>query len=137
MFVLRAIMRGATSAGDRNTMHGKSRGLTMRFTNIVLALLAASVLASHANTLQVPNDKPSRDGRRWWQSDWQEQYRDGLCDVTVESKRGVYKREIRCKDGIGASWTGEGIKEFRDGGCTVLQDAKRDIFKETVRCPSK
>lgn len=109
----------------------------MRFTKIVLALLAATALAGQANTLQVPNDKASRDARRWWQGDWQEQYREGLCDVKVDSRRGVYKREIRCKDGVGASWSGEGIKEFRDGSCTVLQEAKKETFKETVKCPHK
>jgi hypothetical protein len=113
----------------------------MRFVKAAFALLAvtaaACTLVAHAQSLQVPADKSSREGRRWWQSDWQEQYRDGLCDVKVESKGSTYKREIRCKDGIGASWRGEGIKEFRDGGCMVLQDAKRETFKETVTCPSK
>jgi hypothetical protein len=109
----------------------------MRSMKFVLALFAASVLAGQAQTLQVPADKPSRDGRRWWQSDWQEQYRDGLCEVKVETKRGEYKREIKCKDGIGASWRGEGIKEFKDGGCLVIQDAKKETFKEVVKCPQK
>ena len=54
--------------------------------------------------------------------------------VKIESKRGEFKREIKCKDGVGARWRGEGKHEFRDGPCTVKVDAKRDEYKEEVKC---
>jgi len=106
----------------------------MRSTTSFLALLAASVLVCQAAALAAESGMP-RDGRNWWHGDWQEQYRDGLCEVKVESKRGEYKREIKCKDGLGAKWRGEGKKEFREGGCLVKQDYTREQFKEEVKCP--
>jgi hypothetical protein len=54
--------------------------------------------------------------------------------VKLESKRGEFKREIKCKDGVGASWHGEWKKEFWDGPCKVKVEAKRDEYKEEVKC---
>jgi hypothetical protein len=54
--------------------------------------------------------------------------------VKSESNRGEFKREIKCKDGIGAGWHGEWKAEFWDGPCLVKQDVKRDEFKEEVKC---
>ena len=71
---------------------------------------------------------------RWWQGEWKEEFWDGPCTVKIESKRGEFKREIKCKDGVGARWRGEGKHEFRDGPCTVKVDAKRDEYKEEVKC---
>lgn len=98
----------------------------------LIRVLAAALLvmpaAVHADDLRSPAD------RRWWQGEWKEEYRDGPCQVKSESKRGEFKREIKCKDGIGADWSGEWKSEFRDGPCLVKQDVKRDEFKEEVKC---
>jgi hypothetical protein len=110
-----------------------TKGLAMRSTPSILALVAASVLGCQV-TAFAQGSMP-KDGRNWWHGDWQEQYLDGLCEVKVESKRGEYKREIKCKDGLGAKWRGEGKKEFREGGCLVKQDFSREQFKEEVKCP--
>ena len=72
--------------------------------------------------------------RRWWRGEWREEYWDSPCEVKIESKRGEFKREIKCKDGVGARWRGEWAKEFRDGPCRIKQEAKRDEFKEEVKC---
>jgi hypothetical protein len=53
--------------------------------------------------------------------------------VKLESKRGEFKREIKCKDGVGARWREE-KREFRDGPCTVKVEARRDEYKEEVKC---
>jgi hypothetical protein len=71
---------------------------------------------------------------RWWQGDYKEEYWDGPCKVKIESKRGEFKREIKCKDGMGARWHGEWKKEYRDGPCKVKLEAKYDEFKEEVKC---
>jgi len=80
------------------------------------------------------DDARSRDGKRWYRGEWKEEFWDGPCEVKIESKRGEFKREIKCKDGVGAQWRGEWKKEFRDGPCLVKQEAKRDEFKEEVKC---
>ena len=99
----------------------------MRSTKVALALLVASVLACQTAAF-------AADGKRWWRGEWKEQFWDGPCEVKIESKRGEFKREIKCKDGVGAQWRGEWKKEFRDGRCLVKQEAKRDEFKEEVKC---
>jgi hypothetical protein len=42
--------------------------------------------------------------------------------------------EVKCKDGIGATWGGEWKEEFRRGPCVVKIDAKHDEYKEEVKC---
>jgi hypothetical protein len=79
-------------------------------------------------------DDDSRYGRYRQEGEWKEEYRDGPCEVKMESKPGESKREIKCKDGIGASWHGEWKKEFTDGRCKIKQEAKIDEFKEEVKC---
>jgi hypothetical protein len=71
---------------------------------------------------------------RWWKGDYKEEYWDEPCQVKTESKRGEFKREIKCKDGVGARWRGEWKKEYWDGPCKVKLEAKRDEFKEEVKC---
>lgn len=93
-----------------------------------LAILIASGLACPA--LALADD----DGKRWSRNEWKEEYRNGPCEVKREAKNGEFKREIKCKDGVGAQWRGEWKKEFRDGPCLVKQEAKRDEFKEEVKC---
>lgn len=95
--------------------------------------LAATLLACQTNAF-AGDDRHSPDGKRWWRGEWKEQSWDGPCEVKIESKRGEFKREIKCKDGIGAQWRGEWKKEFRDGSCVIKQDVKRDEFKEEVKC---
>jgi hypothetical protein len=76
----------------------------------------------------------ARDRGSWGRGDFKEEFRDGPCEVKVESKRGEYTREIKCKDGVGAGWREQGKREFRDGPCLVKVDAKRDEYKEEVKC---
>jgi len=71
---------------------------------------------------------------RWWRGDWKEEFWNGPCAVKLESKRGEFKREIKCKDGVGAGWRERGTWEFRDGPCTVKVEAKYDEYKEEVKC---
>lgn len=71
---------------------------------------------------------------RWWLGEWKEEFWDGPCEVKLESKRGEFKRQIKCKDGVGALWHGEWKKEFWDGPCKVKVEAKRDEYKEEVKC---
>jgi hypothetical protein len=66
--------------------------------------------------------------------EWKDEFRDGPCQVKREAKRGEFKREIKCKDGVGARWHGEWKKEFWDGPCQVKVEAKRDEYKEEVKC---
>lgn len=96
-----------------------------------------------ALTFCVPNavlagDEDRQSGHKgWWAGEWKEEFWDGPCEVKIESKRGEFKREIKCKDGVGARWGGTWKKEFMDGPCKVKQDAKRDEFKEEVKCNRK
>jgi hypothetical protein len=71
---------------------------------------------------------------RWWRGEWKEEFWNGPCEVKLESKRGEFKREIKCKDGVGAGWRDRGKQEFRDGPCTVKIEAKHDEYKEEVKC---
>ena len=96
---------------------------------ILLALMLGPYDAATAN-----DDDRRRDKQRWWGGEWKEEFWDGPCEVKIESKRGLFKREVKCKDGVGARWGGEWTKEFQDGPCKVKQVAKRDEFKEEVKC---
>jgi hypothetical protein len=71
---------------------------------------------------------------RWWGGEWKEEFWDGPCEVKLESRRGEFKREVKCKDGVGARWRERGKREYRDGACTVKVEAKRDEYKEEVKC---
>ena len=85
----------------------------------------------------VPGDDrrgPAVGQGRWWRGDWRDEFWNGPCEVKLESKRGEFKREIKCKDGVGAGWRERGKREFRDGPCTVKVEAKRDEYKEEVKC---
>lgn len=93
-----------------------------------LAIVIASAIA-YPSTVFADDD-----GKRWSRNEWKEEYRNGPCEVKREAKNGEFKREIKCKDGVGARWRGEWKKEFRDGPCLVKQEAKRDEFKEEVKC---
>lgn len=100
--------------------------------NAFLRVLLATQLVAPA--IGCADDFRSSDDKRWWQGEWKEEYWDGPCQVKSESKPGEFKREIKCKDGIGADWHGEWKAEFRDGPCLVKQDVKHDEFKEEVKC---
>lgn len=99
----------------------------------VLAFLVVTVLGFQTSSFAGNNGR-SPDEERWWRGEWKEEFWDGPCEVKIESKGGEYKREIKCKDGVGAQWRGEWKKEFRDGPCLVKQEAKRDELKEEVKC---
>jgi hypothetical protein len=90
--------------------------------------LATTALAEHVRY----------DDRHWWRHGWDDEHKeefwDGPCRVKLESKRGEFKREIKCKDGRGAWWDDEWKDEFRDGRCRVKQEVKYDEFKEEVKC---
>jgi hypothetical protein len=88
-------------------------------------------------SLGVPAE--ARDRRRpeasWWRGTCHEQFLADPCEVKLEAKRGEYKREIKCQDGVGAFWErGEWKEEYRDGSCLVKIEAKRDEYKEHVQC---
>ena len=102
----------------------------------VYPFLAASLLLVQTVALADDSMRP-RDGKRWWRGEIREGFWDGPCETKVESKRGEYKREIKCKDGVGTPWRGEWKTEFRDGPCFIKQEAKRDEFKEEVKCESR
>lgn len=91
----------------------------------ITALLAGALLFAH---------DPERDAGRWWRGEWKEAFWDGPCEVKLESKRGEFKRETRCKDGVGADWGRPRKREFWDGPCKVKIEAKRDEYKEEVKC---
>jgi hypothetical protein len=78
--------------------------------------------------------RPSGGQERWWGGEWKEEFWNGPCAVKLESKRGEFKREIKCKDGVGARWRNRGKQEFRDGPCLVKVEAKHDEYKEEVKC---
>ncbi len=89
-------------------------------------------------TLASGDDRRSGPGgdTRWWRGEWKEEFWNGPCKVKLEAKRGEFKQEIKCKDGVGARWCEAGKREFRDGPCTVKVEAKRDEYKEEVKCDS-
>jgi hypothetical protein len=135
-FSLVAIQQSGTGAHNHRlgaTRYQVTRLDPMRPSKVVLNVLIATALScqtvAHAN-----DDMRPRDGNRWWRGEVKEEFWDGPCEVKIESKRGEFKREIKCKDGIGAQWRGEWKTEFRDGPCLVKQEAKRDEFKEEVKC---
>jgi hypothetical protein len=78
--------------------------------------------------------EPHGGGGSWWRGSCQEQFLHDRCEVKLESKRGEFKREIKCPDGVGADWNGEWKREYRDGPCLVKIDAKRDEYKEEIKC---
>jgi hypothetical protein len=75
--------------------------------------------------------------RRWWRGECQADYWNGPCEVKLESKRGHYKREVKCPGGVGADWHGEWKEEFSDGPCRVKIEAKRDELEEEVQCDER
>jgi hypothetical protein len=127
---LRAARRNLASDTISRTVDIKSSEMPSKTALICLLLAMLHVVPAsvHADDFRSPGDK------RWWQGEWKEEYWDGPCQVKSESKRGEFKREIKCKNGIGADWRGEWKSEFRDGPCLVKQDVKRDEFKEEVKC---
>lgn len=92
----------------------------------------AMILAIVCVTPAVGDDGKSRG--RWWRGEWKEEFWNGPCEVKLESKRGEFKREIKCADGVGARWRDRGTREFRDGPCTVKIEAKPEEYKEEVKC---
>jgi hypothetical protein len=99
--------------------------------SIALTLIGMMTLVVHAS-LAIADDRP---GKRWWRGEWDDGFWSGEpCAVKVESKRGEFKREIKCPNGVGATWRGQWKTEYRDGPCLVKQEAKRDEFKEEVKC---
>jgi hypothetical protein len=77
------------------------------------------------------------DWGRWpapWRGEGSGLSRDGPCQEKRESKPGEFKREIKCKDGVGRWWGREWKEEYWDGPCKVTIDAKRDEYKEEVKC---
>jgi hypothetical protein len=71
---------------------------------------------------------------RWWRGEWKDEFQDSPCQVKREAKRGAFKREITCKDGVGVGWHGAWKQEFRDGPCQVKIEATRDEYKEEIKC---
>ena len=97
-------------------------------------ILGVAALFAIACVKLAPGDDRTGSHGRWWHGEWKEEFWNGPCEVKLESKRGEFKREIKCKDGVGARWRDEGKWEFRDGPCTVKVEAKRHEYKEGVKC---
>jgi hypothetical protein len=101
-------------------------------------LLGIAMIFGIGCVTPVPRDDrrgvPGGGQERWWRGEWREEFWNGPCEVKLESKRGEFKREIKCKDGAGARWRESGQREYRDGPCTVKVEAKRDEYKEEVKC---
>ena len=127
---LRVVSR--RSASDTIFLSLDSPSSVMPSKTALIRLMLAALLVAPATSSA--DDFRSPDDKRWWKSEWKEEYWDGPCQVKSESKRGEFKREIKCKDGIGADWRGEWKDEYWDGPCLVKQDVKRDEFKEEVKC---
>lgn len=70
----------------------------------------------------------------WWRDAWRDPYWESPCEFKLESKPSEFKREIKCKNGRGATWRGEWKDEFWDGSCKVKLEASRETFKEEVKC---
>jgi hypothetical protein len=98
-------------------MQEKMRKMLLMFIRLpMLTIILAAILALNSVALADDNDR-YRDNKHWREGEWKEEFWDGPCEVKIESKRGEFKREIKCKDGIGAWWDGEWKKEFWDGPC--------------------
>lgn len=95
---------------------------------IALMLSLPSIVHAHDHHDHRLYDDIARGG------EWKEEFRDGPCEVKIESERGEYKREIKCKDGRGAWWRGEWKTEYREGPCRIKEDVKYDEFKEEIKC---
>lgn len=98
-----------------------------------LAAIAFLALGASSAGTAVADDSM----RRWWREEWRDDYWNRPCEVKLESKRGEFKRETKCQDGIGADWRGEWKEEFRDGPCLVKIEATREVFKEEVKCEGR
>jgi hypothetical protein len=100
-------------------------------------ILGVTMILAIACVTAAPGDDrtgTAGDRGRWWRGEWKEEFWNGPCEVKLESRRGEFKREIKCKDGVGARWRDRGKREFRDGPCMVKIDAKQDEYKEEVTC---
>jgi hypothetical protein len=104
--------------------------MTIRSLFVTLAVLLVSGSFSAAGA----DDEDHEGKRRWWHGEWREDYWNRPCEEKIESKPGEFKREVKCKDGIGARWHGEWKEEFWDGPCQVKLEATREVFKEEVKC---
>jgi hypothetical protein len=96
--------------------------------------LGAATIVTIVCVTPAPADDRRGGPERWWRGEWKEEFWNGPCDVKIESKRGEFKREIKCPGGVGATWRGEGKREYRDGPCLVKVETKRDEYKEEVKC---
>jgi hypothetical protein len=99
-----------------------------------LGIVGVAMVVGLAALTPATGDDRRGDHRRWWKGEWKEEFWGGPCEVKLESRRGEYKREIKCPGGAGARWREQGTREFRDGPCTVKVEAKRDEYKEEVKC---
>jgi hypothetical protein len=70
----------------------------------------------------------------WWRDSLRDPYWESPCEFKLESKPGEFKREIKCRNGRGATWRGVWKEEFYDGRCKVKLEATREVFKEEVKC---
>lgn len=95
------------------------------------ATCTCALLAAISTPCALADDDSNR---RWWRDDGREAHWARPCEVKQESKSGEFKREVKCKDGIGATWHGKWKDEFWDGPCHVKLEADYETFKEEVKC---
>ncbi|WP_256660437.1 hypothetical protein [Pseudomonas sp. G(2018)] len=100
----------------------------------VRLMLARWVMAAIGSVMLMPASADYRRGEHEG-GEWKDEYRDGPCNVKIESKDDEYKEEIKCPNGHGATWRrGEWKDEFWERGCKVKIEAKRDEYKKEVKC---
>lgn len=104
----------------------------MKIRQALFAILACPLAFAPA----MADDRDSAQ-RRWWRDEFRDDYWNRPCEYKIESRRGEFKREIKCKDGRGAPWRGEWKEEFREGRCLVKIEATREVFKEEVKCEGR
>ena len=75
--------------------------------------------------------------RNWWREARHDPNWGKPCPIKLEKTKNGYTREVRCKNGVGASWRGDWTDEFQDGSCRVKLQATRDVFREEVRCNAR
>lgn len=95
---------------------------------------AALVLFTFLSVFPAATARGDEVIQNWWHdsqrgSDWGKP-----CEVKIDSRPGYFKRQVRCRNGVGALWRGNWTEVFWDGSCKVTLVATRDTFREEIRC---
>lgn len=115
-------MTGA-EPGDAGNAWSKGEDVRMPCKPSLLLLVVATGVGSPA--LPAHDRHPHRV---------EQEYRDGPCTVKRERSGRERRLEVKCRDGIGADWSGAYKRAFREGRCTVRIEATRDRYTEERSC---